>query len=68
VLGTVLILSALLILHVKVSENNISGMLHSGAADIVGRRFGNKKLPYNPCKSYAGTVAMFFAGFITSIV
>ncbi|KAF3330621.1 putative phytol kinase 2 [Carex littledalei] len=38
-----------------------------GVADIVGRRFGNKKLPYNPSKSYAGTVSMVLAGFIASI-
>ncbi|CAM0950532.1 unnamed protein product [Alopecurus aequalis] len=39
-----------------------------GAADITGRRFGNMKLSYNPCKSYAGTITMFFAGFFASIL
>ncbi|XP_020101898.1 probable phytol kinase 2, chloroplastic isoform X2 [Ananas comosus] len=36
-------------------------------ADIVGRQFGKEKLPYNPSKSYAGSLAMFLAGFISSI-
>jgi farnesol kinase len=43
-------------------------LLLSGVADIAGRRFGHKKLPYNPDKSYAGTIAMFTAGFLASIV
>jgi farnesol kinase len=43
-------------------------LLLSGVADIAGRRFGHKKLPYNPDKSYAGTIAMFFAGFVASIL
>ncbi|KAJ1686682.1 hypothetical protein LUZ63_018072 [Rhynchospora breviuscula] len=38
-----------------------------GVADIVGRRFGNRKLPYNPSKSYAGTISMVLGGFIASI-
>ncbi|KAK7305438.1 hypothetical protein VNO77_43344 [Canavalia gladiata] len=38
-----------------------------GIADIVGRRFGGKKIPYNKNKSYAGSIAMAFAGFLTSI-
>ncbi|KAI3515000.1 hypothetical protein L1887_13748 [Cichorium endivia] len=38
-----------------------------GFADIIGRRFGKKKLPYNKDKSFAGTVAMALAGFIASI-
>uniref|UniRef100_J3N5C6 Uncharacterized protein n=2 Tax=Oryza brachyantha TaxID=4533 RepID=J3N5C6_ORYBR len=39
-----------------------------GVADIAGRRFGHAKLPYNPDKSYAGSVAMFLAGFLASIM
>lgn len=39
-----------------------------GVADIAGRRFGHAKLPYNPDKSYAGSIAMFFAGFVASIL
>ncbi|XP_019449472.1 PREDICTED: probable phytol kinase 3, chloroplastic [Lupinus angustifolius] len=38
-----------------------------GMADIVGRRFGGKKIPYNKNKSYAGSIAMASAGFIVSI-
>ncbi|KAL6871061.1 hypothetical protein ACP4OV_014909 [Aristida adscensionis] len=39
-----------------------------GVADIFGRRFGRAKLPHNPEKSYAGTIAMFIAGFIASVL
>jgi phytol kinase len=35
-----------------------------GLADIVGRKFGNKKLPWSKTKSYAGALAMF-AGSLT---
>ncbi|PKA56443.1 putative phytol kinase 2, chloroplastic [Apostasia shenzhenica] len=38
-----------------------------GIADIVGRRYGKLKLPYNPSKSFAGSVAMAVAGFLASI-
>ncbi|GAU27669.1 hypothetical protein TSUD_126150 [Trifolium subterraneum] len=38
-----------------------------GMADVVGRRFGGKKLPYNKNKSYAGSIAMASAGFLASI-
>ncbi|XP_051121013.1 probable phytol kinase 3, chloroplastic [Andrographis paniculata] len=38
-----------------------------GMADIVGRRFGSKKLPYNRNKSIAGSIAMACAGFLASI-
>ena len=34
-----------------------------GLADIVGRRFGKRKLPFNPNKSWAGSAAMFGGGF-----
>ncbi|KAF8706318.1 hypothetical protein HU200_030577 [Digitaria exilis] len=39
-----------------------------GVADIVGRRLGHVKLPHNPEKSYAGSAAMFLAGFIASVL
>eukprot|EP00268_Persea_americana_P009938 TRINITY_DN1398_c0_g1_i6.p2 TRINITY_DN1398_c0_g1~~TRINITY_DN1398_c0_g1_i6.p2 ORF type:complete len:102 (+),score=22.09 TRINITY_DN1398_c0_g1_i6:402-707(+) len=39
----------------------------TGFADIVGRRFGSQKLPYNHNKSCAGSIAMASAGFIASI-
>ncbi|XP_059626443.1 probable phytol kinase 3, chloroplastic [Cornus florida] len=38
-----------------------------GLADIVGRQFGSLKIPYNRNKSFAGSIAMAAAGFITSI-
>nr|AUZ98394.1 farnesol kinase [Trachyspermum ammi] len=38
-----------------------------GLADIIGRRFGSQRLPYNNNKSVAGSVAMLIAGFITSV-
>ncbi|XP_045822222.1 probable phytol kinase 3, chloroplastic [Trifolium pratense] len=38
-----------------------------GMADVVGRRFGAKKLPYNKNKSYAGSIAMASFGFLASI-
>ncbi|XVF68473.1 hypothetical protein PTKIN_Ptkin11bG0005600 [Pterospermum kingtungense] len=38
-----------------------------GFADVVGRRFGAQKLPYNRNKSIAGSVAMATAGFLASV-
>lgn len=38
-----------------------------GFADIIGRRFGSQKLPYNKNKSIAGSIAMALAGFLASI-
>lgn len=38
-----------------------------GFADLIGRRFGGVKLPYNTNKSYAGSLAMLFFGFIFSL-
>ncbi|CAL4946724.1 unnamed protein product [Urochloa decumbens] len=38
-----------------------------GIADVVGRRLGTEKLPYNPNKSYAGSIAMAVAGFLASV-
>uniref|UniRef100_A0ACD5Y9N2 Uncharacterized protein n=1 Tax=Avena sativa TaxID=4498 RepID=A0ACD5Y9N2_AVESA len=37
-----------------------------GFADIVGRRFGSLKLPFNNKKSWAGSVAMFISGSLLS--
>ncbi|KAK1686416.1 hypothetical protein QYE76_047264 [Lolium multiflorum] len=37
-----------------------------GFADIVGRRFGLLKLPFNKKKSWAGSVAMFISGSLLS--
>jgi phytol kinase len=33
-----------------------------GLADIVGRRLGRARLPFNPAKSWAGSLAMFLGG------
>ncbi|XP_061957719.1 farnesol kinase, chloroplastic-like isoform X1 [Populus nigra] len=38
-----------------------------GMADIVGRRFGRQKIPYNKNKSIAGSVAMALSGFVASV-
>ncbi|KAJ0744804.1 putative phytol/farnesol kinase [Helianthus annuus] len=38
-----------------------------GFADIIGRRFGKKKLPYNTDKSFVGSIAMAIAGFMSSV-
>ncbi|KAK9054847.1 hypothetical protein SSX86_025926 [Deinandra increscens subsp. villosa] len=38
-----------------------------GIADIIGRRFGKKRIPYNGDKSFAGSIAMAAAGFISSV-
>ncbi|KAI7738008.1 hypothetical protein M8C21_006635 [Ambrosia artemisiifolia] len=38
-----------------------------GFADIIGRRFGKKKLPYNKDKSFAGSIAMAIFGFMSSV-
>ncbi|KAL7109651.1 hypothetical protein ACP275_06G187400 [Erythranthe tilingii] len=38
-----------------------------GIADIMGRRFGSVKIPYNPEKSLAGSISMFLFGFLVSI-
>ncbi|XP_010552940.1 PREDICTED: phytol kinase 1, chloroplastic [Tarenaya hassleriana] len=37
-----------------------------GIADIMGRRFGSQKIPYNPRKSWVGSVSMFIVGFTIS--
>eukprot|EP00268_Persea_americana_P053482 TRINITY_DN6053_c0_g2_i2.p1 TRINITY_DN6053_c0_g2~~TRINITY_DN6053_c0_g2_i2.p1 ORF type:complete len:319 (-),score=49.99 TRINITY_DN6053_c0_g2_i2:332-1288(-) len=38
-----------------------------GFADIIGRRYGTLKLPYNQDKSWAGSICMCFSGFAISI-
>jgi phytol kinase len=37
-----------------------------GLADVFGRRFGNAKLPWNPNKSWVGSLVMFLGGWIFS--
>lgn len=38
-----------------------------GMAEIIGRRLGRNKLPYNKDKSVEGTLAMIIFGFLFSI-
>ncbi|XP_074269585.1 putative phytol kinase 1, chloroplastic isoform X2 [Silene latifolia] len=38
-----------------------------GVADIMGRKFGTEKIPYNKKKSWAGSISMFAFGFLTSL-
>ncbi|XP_016647332.1 PREDICTED: probable phytol kinase 1, chloroplastic isoform X2 [Prunus mume] len=38
-----------------------------GVADIMGRKFGSIKIPYNQKKSWAGSISMFLFGFLISI-
>jgi phytol kinase len=37
-----------------------------GIADVVGRRFNSSKLPHSPDKSVAGSLGVFFGGWILS--
>jgi len=39
-----------------------------GLADLVGRRWGSKKLPFNSSKSWAGSAAFLLAGFAFAVV
>lgn len=39
----------------------------SGVADIMGRKFGSVKIPYNQSKSWAGSISMFLFGFLVSV-
>ncbi|XP_021295706.1 phytol kinase 1, chloroplastic isoform X3 [Herrania umbratica] len=38
-----------------------------GVADIMGRRFGSSKIPYNRNKSWVGSISMFVFGFFISV-
>lgn len=38
-----------------------------GVADIIGRRYGSMKIPYNQKKSWAGSISMLVFGFLVSI-
>ncbi|KAK6933480.1 hypothetical protein RJ641_036374, partial [Dillenia turbinata] len=50
-----------------VSINVFYLILLVGIADIMGRRFGVLKLPYNKQKSWAGSISMFVFGFLVAI-
>ncbi|KAL9271548.1 putative phytol kinase 1, chloroplastic, partial [Drosera capensis] len=39
----------------------------TGIADIVGRRFGAVKIPYNQRKSWAGSISMFAFGILVAM-
>ncbi|XP_039819853.1 probable phytol kinase, chloroplastic isoform X1 [Panicum virgatum] len=39
-----------------------------GFADIVGRRYGSVKLPFNQKKSWIGSISMFISGFLLSAI
>lgn len=39
----------------------------AGIADIIGRRYGSLKIPYNQHKSLAGSMSMLVFGFLVSI-
>ena len=39
-----------------------------GFADIVGRKFGRSHIPWNPTKTWIGSLGMFFGGFILSLI
>jgi phytol kinase len=39
-----------------------------GLADIIGRRFGYQRLPWNPGKSWAGSLGMFLGGWGFSLL
>jgi phytol kinase len=39
-----------------------------GLADVIGRKFGNKKLPWAPSKSWMGSLGMFLGGWSLAIV
>ncbi|KAL3159181.1 hypothetical protein ABBQ32_011165 [Trebouxia sp. C0010 RCD-2024] len=38
-----------------------------GLADIIGRKYGTVKLPFNKAKSWAGSLAMFTGGAVMSL-
>jgi phytol kinase len=38
-----------------------------GLADLVGRRFGRRRLPHNPGKSWIGSGAMFLGGYLLAL-
>ncbi|RDX74860.1 hypothetical protein CR513_45339, partial [Mucuna pruriens] len=38
-----------------------------GIADIIGRKYGSMKIPYNQNKSWAGSISMLVFGFFVSI-
>jgi phytol kinase len=39
----------------------------AGFADLVGRKYGTSKLPYNSSKSYVGSLAFFVFASLASM-
>ncbi len=39
-----------------------------GLADVLGRRFGNRKLPWNRSKSWVGSLGMFAGGWLLALL
>jgi farnesol kinase len=50
-----------------VISQSIESLFSAGFADIVGRRLGTVKLPYNKNKSLAGSFTMLLMGFTFSV-
>ncbi|KFK24895.1 hypothetical protein AALP_AA8G038700 [Arabis alpina] len=72
--GPLFYVFALLVSVVFFWRDSPTGMLSlammcggDGIADIMGRKFGSVKIPYNPRKSWAGSISMFIFGFFISI-
>lgn len=65
-----LIFVALTILYWRQSPIGITALMllcgGDGLADIFGRRFGRQKLPWNPGKSWAGSLGMLLGGWTFS--
>ncbi len=62
----------LTILFWRTSPIGISALIFlavgDGLADIIGRRWGKKKLPFNANKSWAGSIAMLIGAWIVGII
>lgn len=52
---------------VEFSNDSFSTSCCVGVADIMGRKFGSVKIPYNKNKSWAGSISMFIFGFLISM-
>lgn len=67
-----LIFVALTLLYWRFSPIGITALMllcgGDGLADILGRRWGKKRLPWNRGKSWAGSLGMFAGGWLFSIL
>lgn len=43
-------------------------LIGDSVSTLVGKRFGNHKLPYNKLKSFEGTIAFFIVSFVCSLI